>query len=333
VRVTYVLPNPELGGGSKVVFQHAELLRGRGFEVTVLGAGPCPGWAPFAGRYLDHGGPLPALPPQDLVIATFWTTVELAKALELGPVAHFCQGYEGSHRHYRDDYAEIERAYRHPGPALAVTPHLRELLRDRFDRPAKVVPPPLDPLFRPAWRRCPRRRPWVVVPGVFGPEVKDVPTALRSVRRLRDRGIEARILRISTHPLEREERELLAPDRYLRGIPPAEVARELRRCDLLLFPSRPEEGFGLPLLEAMASGVPAVASRIPSTELMTAGAIPLVPPGDVEAFAAEAERLLTDPRAWRHARRLGRRQSSRFAPEAVADALAEAVRWAAGWSP
>ncbi|HSG40534.1 MAG TPA: glycosyltransferase, partial [Thermoanaerobaculia bacterium] len=117
-------------------------------------------------------------------------------------------------------------------------------------------------------------------------------------------------------------------DLYLQAAPPPEVARALRRCDLLFLPSREEEGFGLPLLEALASGVPAVASRIPSTVAMAEGAAALTPPGDAEAFAEAALQLLAEPGVWRRARALGIAAARRFHPEVVAPQLYDAVAWA-----
>jgi glycosyltransferase involved in cell wall biosynthesis len=330
MRVAYVLPEPELGGGSRVVFQHADLLAAAGLEATVLGAGPRPPWARLASPYVDYAAGPPRLPSQDLVIATLWSTIATARAFAAGPLAHFCQGYEGGLVHLRPVLAEIEAAYAEPLPTLAVTPHLARFVGERFGRRAAVAPPAVDPLYRPFWRPFgPRRRPWIAVPGIFEAEVKGVPTALAAVRRLRREGCPARVLRFSILPLSAAERELLAADRYLHAVPPATVARALRRCDLLLFPSRAEEGFGLPLLEAMAARVPAVASRIPSTEYMTAGAVELVTPGDETAFAAAARRLLASPRAWRQAREAGHAAAARFRPEAVAPQLLAAIRWAA----
>ena len=331
MRLAYVLPFPEMNGGNKVIFQHVRLLRDGGHEVTVLGEGPRPEWAGFDGPYFDLSAGPPPLPAQDLVIATFWTTLAVAQGLGAGPVAHFCQGYEGGLAHLAPVLPQIEEAYSKPLPALVTAPHLGDFLRERFGRASVVAPPPLDPRFRPTRlpRRGPRRRPWIAVPGIFEAEVKGVPTALEAVRRLRARGIDARVLRFTFLPLSEQESALLAPDRYLCGVPPAEVARLLRRCDLLLFPSRPEEGFGLPLLEAMASRVPAVASRIPSTVHIADGVVPLVPPGDAEAFADAAQQLLSDRRAWRRARELGAAAARRFRPELVAPRVLEAVRWAA----
>lgn len=42
MRITYVLPLPELNGGNKVIYQHADLLRANGDEVTVMCEGPKP---------------------------------------------------------------------------------------------------------------------------------------------------------------------------------------------------------------------------------------------------------------------------------------------------
>jgi len=327
VRIAYVLDRPELGGGTKVVFQHAGLLRERGDEVTVLGAGPRPDWIRVPGTYLDLTAS-PRIPDQDLVIATWWTTLPVARDLGIGPLAHFCQGYEGGLVHLRPVLSEIEAVYAWKLPAITVSPHLADLLRERFGRESRVAPPPIDPLFQPDWRWWPRRSPWIAIPGIFEAEVKDVPTALRAARRLRERGGSCKVLRWSILPLSEAERAILAPDRYLHAAPPREIARALRGCDLLFFPSRAEEGFGLPLLEAMASMVPAVASRIPSTLAMAEGAAPLVPPGDDEAFAARALDLLAVPQVWRRARELGFQASRRYLPEAVAPDLHAAVDWA-----
>lgn len=328
MRVAYVLPFPELNGGNKVIFQHVALLRSMGDEVTVLAEGPKPGWIAIDARYVDTTAEPPRLGDQDLVVATYWTTVERALALDAGPVAHFCQGYEGALPHLREVRGEVERVYSLPIPTLVVSPHLVPLLGDRFGRESRVAPPPLDPAFRPAARLRPDPRPWIAVPGIFESEVKGVPTALAAVARLRERGMPARLLRLSTWPLGEEERALCPPDRYLCGVPPATVARELRGCDLLILASRGEEGFGLPLLEAMASKVPGVASRIPSIAAFAADAAALAPPGEAEAFAEAAHALLTRPRAWRRARQAGWAAAQAFAPETVGPRLREAVRWA-----
>jgi glycosyltransferase involved in cell wall biosynthesis len=59
----------------------------------------------------------------------------------------------------------------------------------------------------------------------------------------------------------------------------------LTGATVLLYPSR-YEGYGLPPLEALACGTPAVASDIPVLRESTAGRVRLAMPGDVDAWAA-----------------------------------------------
>jgi glycosyltransferase involved in cell wall biosynthesis len=328
MKILYVLDRPELGGGVKVVFQHAGLLLRDGHEVTIFGRGPRPSWIDFAGTYVPYDeSPLPA-GPQDLVIATFWTTIAIAEALGAGPVVHFCQGYEGDLVHLSAQRPAIEAAYRRRLPSFVVTPHLADLLRRRFGRQSHLVTPPLDGRYRPIWRWRPRRDPWLFVPGIYEAEVKGVPTALAAVARLRQRGVRCRILRLSVLPLSPGEQALLAPDRYLHGVEPQVVARELPQCDLLLFPSLAMEGFGLPVIEAMVSKVPVVASRIPATEFIGQGRLILVPPGDPTALADAAFALLRDAVRWRRARRDGYSAVQRFHPRVVREELRAGIEWA-----
>jgi alpha-1,3-rhamnosyl/mannosyltransferase len=58
------------------------------------------------------------------------------------------------------------------------------------------------------------------------------------------------------------------------------------------------EGFGLPLLEAMASGVPVLTSDRSCMPEVTAGAALLVNPDDVDAIRGQLARLIEDAR-WR----------------------------------
>lgn len=84
---------------------------------------------------------------------------------------------------------------------------------------------------------------------------------------------------------------------FLRDVADQDVAVLMQGAAALIQPSR-YEGFGLPVLEAMACGCPVIASDIPAIREVTAGAAALVAPGDVGAFAAALCRL-TKPSAER----------------------------------
>jgi glycosyltransferase involved in cell wall biosynthesis len=67
-----------------------------------------------------------------------------------------------------------------------------------------------------------------------------------------------------------------------------ELAALMRGARCLVYPSL-YEGFGLPVLEAMACGTPVVTSRGGATEEVAGGAAVLVDPRDPEAIAAGIE--------------------------------------------
>ena len=328
--VCYLLADTPLFGGVKVVLAQANLLHGRGHRVLVASPGPRPDWFPLAAEYRRLPDLSPAsIPHVEVTVATYWSTIGPARAGAAGEVVHYCQGYERSYTHNEADHPAIDAAYAAPLPAIVVAPHLACLLAERYGRPARVVKQPLERAFRPRRRLGPGRPARVLVAGPYEIDWKGVATALDAVRGLRESGIDCRLVRLSQWPLVEEERRRLAADEVHVHMAPAEVARLVRGCDLLLAPSWEQEGFGLPVLEAMASGVPVVASDVSCFRDWAAEAAPLVPPGDPGAFARAAAEILASPAAWRRLRRHGLRVAAGYRDEAAARSAEEALGWVA----
>jgi glycosyltransferase involved in cell wall biosynthesis len=116
---------------------------------------------------------------------------------------------------------------------------------------------------------------------------------------------------------------------HLAGYAPRDVARDLYRgAEVFVYPSLCE-GFGLPVLEAMACGTPVVASTAPALREVAADAALYANPLDPGALALQIEHLLDDASLRDRLRRAGPERASTFSWDAAAARtaliLAEAV--------
>jgi len=189
----------------------------------------------------------------------------------------------------------------------AVSAYLRRETLAHFEitRPIEVIPNFVDTRrfrrqnkshFKQAL--CPHGEKVIVHVSNFRP-VKHVPDVIRVFHRLRTEGLAIKLLLIGDGP-DRVPAEHLARElgvyedlRFLGKQEPIEEILSI--ADLFLMPSG-SETFGLAALEAMACGVPVVASNIGGLpELIIEGETGyLCPLGDIEAFTDRARRILTD---------------------------------------
>lgn len=205
----------------------------------------------------------------------------------------------------------------------AVSDYLRRETVERFDVPAErieVIPNFVDlDVYRRDIDPCHRNQ--------FAADHEKVVMHIsnfRSVKRVTDvvrvfsriaREIPARLVFIGDGPERGNTRQLAeeegVADRVLYMGKQESVAEILACADLFLLPSD-SEAFGLVALEAMACGVPVVASHVGGLpEVITGEAGVLRPVGDVEGMAAAGLELL-EPDRWHVASTAARELASRF---------------------
>ena len=241
--------------------------------------------------------------------AAFW----LAHRLAIGAAQRITANSQATAR-------DLERFFRVPRERIVVIPwgvdarfapqsdETMRLLRARLDLPERYVlflgiNKPHKNLVRliEAFAQLRARSPGddltLVVAGVWDPRY---PEARELARRL----------------------ELGAAVRFLGPVPEADLPALYAAALAFAFPSE-YEGFGLPLLEAMACGTPSLTSTTSSLPEVAGDAALLVPPTDVAAIADALERLVTDSALRADLARRGRTRALQFTWERTAERMWE----------
>jgi glycosyltransferase involved in cell wall biosynthesis len=189
-----------------------------------------------------------------------------------------------------------------------------------------VTPNGVDPIFFEARASEGPRAPYLLAVGTFEPR-KNLALLLEVLRILRREGRDLALLiagrQAWTHSLPVGD---LAPHVKLLGtVPDAELASLYAGAACFVMPSL-HEGFGLPLAEAMAAGVPAVASDIPALREVGGEAVRYADPLDAESFVRAIRAALDDREGSQLRAAAARGRARRFRWEDTARATLAAYR-------
>lgn len=113
---------------------------------------------------------------------------------------------------------------------------------------------------------------------------------------------------------------------FLGHLPFADLAAEYRNAGIFALPTE-QEGFGIVFLEAMASSLPIIATRVAAVPEVVADGVTalLIDPGDETALAQTLEKLLRDPALRAGLGNAGRAHVARFAAPVVARQFLSAI--------
>jgi alpha-1,3-rhamnosyl/mannosyltransferase len=194
------------------------------------------------------------------------------------------------------------------------------LAAERID----VVPLAASPSFRPGPPAAAVASRYVLHVGDLHPR-RNLDVAVRALLQVRTRRPDLRHLRLVLAGIDRGGAaglDVIAGEQGLidfAGTVDDDRLLELYRgASALLYPSL-YEGFGLPLLEAMACGTPVIGARAASIPEVTGEAAILLDPHDVAAWADAIEAVLDEPLAAR-LREAGCRRAGEFTWRRTAEA-------------
>lgn len=129
---------------------------------------------------------------------------------------------------------------------------------------------------------------------------KNLPRLLEAYARLRDQGAQAKLVLVGKKDWQAEKLTAKLRELKLEGsvIFPGYVAQEdiplfYNAAEVFVFPSF-FEGFGLPVIESMASGTPTITSYGSSLEEIAAGAALLIDPADTASLTDALGKVLQD---------------------------------------
>jgi glycosyltransferase involved in cell wall biosynthesis len=326
MRITFFVGRPDLGGGARVISIYAERLQRRGHEVTVFARPPRTPTLKEKFRHVVRGRALPAdtipspsyfqgknfqfklldryrpatagdVPDADAVIATWWETAEWVSAFPAskGAKVYFVQHHEV----FAGDPSRINATWQLPMHKITVAQWLSDLAAERFgDGDTSLVPNAVDLEQFSVPVRGKQATPTV---GVMYSTVhfKGCDVSLAAFGRAAEQVHGLRL--VSFGAIQPNEGLPLPEGSEFVFQPPQDRIRDLYgKCDAWLFGSR-SEGFGLPLLEAMACRTPVIATPAGAApELVARGGGILVPQEDPDAMAAGIVKVCrADEAAWR----------------------------------
>jgi glycosyltransferase involved in cell wall biosynthesis len=289
---------PAISGGVKVFSQHVKLLNEIGYETLLLTRNMQIDSnltelnlyeKPTLVKTDDD------IPDCDIYVGSVYRDVKMLYQMGMGKVIHLCQTYEPidymsrikneaiTEKYLRKGVfsiwryidvlkfkrriKEIESIYALPTGKAAVSKHLAELIEKRYGQKCFLIQNGIDSnIFYPneerIWGENGRTR--ILSVGPINVGCKGIPDTLQSIKILKDKGIKMEFIRVSPEPpSEREEVEKVV-DQYYINLKEKEMAELYRSTDIFISSSLEGEGFGLPAMEALASGVPSILTEISS---------------------------------------------------------------------
>jgi GT2 family glycosyltransferase/glycosyltransferase involved in cell wall biosynthesis len=297
LRVVYVTQDTGVGGGHRVVFEHLNGLNERGHEAELwtLEKGGEPDWYDLkvpVRVFPDYDALADALAEVDAIkVATWWATAAAVwrGSVRRGIPVYFVQDIETSYYPGQPDpQNRVMDSYRHEFRYLTTSQWVGDRLRELGVNPHPVAPGIDSSRWHPL-EGVEREDDVLLAVGRANP-LKNFPLTADAYRALPD-GERPRLWLFGVEP------EIGADlgARYFQKPSDAELNELYNKATALVQTSR-HEGFCLPLLEAMAAGLPVICTDSDGNmDFVRDGANALLVEDSPEAVAGAIRAIFTDP--------------------------------------
>lgn len=294
-RIIFVLNATSISGGIRIVFELANGLADRGFDVEVWAIQESPTWFELrvpVRSYRHYGDLLLSLRKEDAIkVATWWETAEVVwlATVNHGVPVYLIQEFETWF--YPDDpigRAAVVASYRRELIGLTEATYQREELAE-VGMDVTLIPNGYDPsVFRllPGWTRE-QRTVLALGRSFFQKNFAMTERAWRSLSEPRPK-----LLLFGAEP------DIMRDDSVDYRERPTDIqVNELYNTATVFVQTSRHEGFCLPILEAMAAGCPVITTDSHGNRdfCVDGENCVIVPQDDDAALAAVITRLLDDP--------------------------------------
>jgi glycosyltransferase involved in cell wall biosynthesis len=322
-RVIFVLNATTISGGIKVVFEEAEGLAGRGYDVEIWSLQGQPDWTELAipvTTFRSYFDMLRALRSEDAIkVATWWETqqvVLLGSAVRGIPVSYIMEFESWFYPTQPLSQAAVAASYRPEFHNVTIASYQQQELAE-VGVSATLIPVGFDPRLFRTLKRVKRRDDAVLALGrtFFQKNFALTEKAWKSLGDQRP-----------TLLLFGYEPDMLVDERVEYTVRPSHSeANELYNTAAAFIQTSLHEGFGLPVIEAMAAGCPVITTDSHGNRdfCFDGENCLVVEQGDVEGLAAAITRVLGDAELRKRLSAAGLETAERYRWPVIFDELAD----------
>lgn len=261
IRLVFVMGKTTMCVGAKIIFQHANLLKNEGFDVSIVAYNENPRSYPVTVNYIQvpiNMKLAKCIPDCDVIIATNYNQIQDCINTGIAPVVYFEQGDLHIYRYDSCDTVArtfIDMQFQYAPFVLTVSKLLAKEINQLFHKNAVVIHNTDDQLFCGKRPETYEGAKYLLMMGSDGVNYKGIKDIIQAYEFVRKQYEELKLYWITSEIKHEDLKEkvskvFMAPEQK-------EIA-DLYRCAEMFILGSKYESFSLPVIEAMACGCPVI---------------------------------------------------------------------------